>query len=63
MGYTSAKDYRIFSEFLEKPNPQFLTKIHKVGLVWSTTLIPTDRISKNTKFQTFIVVKDLKGGS
>ena len=38
MGYTSAKDYRIFSEFLEKPNPQFLTKIHKVGLVWSTTL-------------------------
>ena len=37
-------------------NPQFLTKIHKVGLVWSVTLLPLHRISKNTKFQTFIVV-------
>ena len=37
-------------------NPQFLTKIHKVGLVWSVTLLPLQRISKNTKFQTFIVV-------
>ena len=63
MGITSAKGYRIFSEFLENPNPQFLTKIHKVGLVWSAILIPTDRISKNTKFQTFIVVEDLKVGS
>ena len=56
MGYTSAKGYRIFSEFLENPNPQFLTKIHKIGLVWSATLVPTDKITKNTNFQTFIVV-------
>ena len=63
MGYTSAKGYRIFSEFLENPNPQFLTKIHKIGLVWSPTLIHTDNITKNTKFQTLIVVEDLNGGS
>ena len=37
-------------------NHQFLTKFHKVGLIWSTTLVPTDKITKNTKFQTFIVV-------
>ena len=36
-------------------NQQFLTKIHKVGLVWSATLKPTDRISKNAKFQYLIV--------
>ena len=35
---------------------QFLTKIHKVGLVWSLTLVSIDKITKNTKFQTFIVV-------
>ena len=37
-------------------NRQFLTKIQKVGLVWSATLVPTDKITKNTNFQTFIVV-------
>ena len=37
-------------------NCQFLTKIHKVGLVWSATLVSTDKITKNTNFQTFIVV-------
>ena len=37
-------------------NCQFLTKIHKVGLVWSATLVSTDEITKNTNFQTFIVV-------
>ena len=35
---------------------QFLTKIHKVSLVWSLTLVSIDKITKNTKFQTFIVV-------
>ena len=35
---------------------QFLTKIHKVGLIWSLTLVSIDKITKNTKFQTFIVV-------
>ena len=45
----------IFVKLLK--NPQFLTKIHKVGLVWSATLISTDRISKNNKFQYFIVVR------
>ena len=35
---------------------QFLTKIHKVGLVWSLTLVSIDKITKNTKSQTFIVV-------
>ena len=37
-------------------NHQFLTKIHKVGLVWSATHVSTDKITKNTNFQTFIVV-------
>ena len=37
-------------------NCQFLTKIHKVGLVWSATPVSTDKITKNTKFQTFIIV-------
>ena len=32
-------------------------------VVYGRPLIPTDRISKNTKFQTFIVVEDLKVGS
>ena len=45
----------IFVKLLK--NPQFLTKIHKVGLVWLATLISTDRISKNNKFQYFIVVR------
>ena len=51
----------IFVKLLK--NPQFLTKIHKVGLVWSATLISTDRISKNSKFQYFIVFRVLIGGS
>ena len=42
---------------------QFLTKIHKVGLVWSLTLVSIDKITKNTKFQTFIVVQILICGS
>ena len=37
-------------------NRQFLTKIHIVGLFWSATLVPTDKIPKNINFQTFIVV-------
>ena len=39
---------------------QFLTNIHKVGLVWSVTLLPIHRISKNTKFQIFIVAESEK---
>ena len=39
---------------------QFLTKIHKVGLVWSLTLVSIDKITKNTKFQTFIEVSFTK---
>ena len=47
--------------FIKLPkNPQFLTKIYKVGLVWSKTLISTDKITKNTKFQTFIEVSFTK---
>ena len=34
-----------------------MKEIHEVGLVWSKTLLSTDRISKITKFQTFIVVE------
>ena len=37
-------------------NRQFLTKIHKVGLVWSATLVCTDKITKNTNFQTIAKV-------
>ena len=42
-------------------NCQFLTKFHKFGLVWATTLVPTDKITRNTKFQTFTVVPNLTG--
>ena len=42
---------------------QFLTKIPKVGLVWSLTLVSIDKITKNTKFQTFIEVSFTKFGS
>ena len=42
---------------------QFLTKIHKVGLVWSLILVSIDKITKNTKFQTFIEVSFTKYGS
>ena len=37
-------------------NCQFLTKIHKVGLIWSATLVSTDKITKNTNFQTIAKV-------
>ena len=40
-------------------NPQFLTKNLKVGLFRSKTLISTNSISKNTKFQYFIVARVL----
>ena len=39
---------------------QFLTKIHKVGLVWSLTLVSIDKLTKKPKFQTFIVVRAKK---
>ena len=57
MGYT------LIRKSAEIINFEFLTKIHKVGLVWSTTLMSNDRISKNTKFQYFIVVRVEKYGS